>query len=63
MEFDLLAAGAIVVIGVIAFLVVLTVSYFNRNQAESRFDRSELLELQARPQLTIPEQPPVRGRR
>lgn len=62
-EFYLLAAMAILVIGLVTFLVVLTVSYFNRNKVVSRFDHSELLELQPRPQLTIPEQPPVSGRR
>lgn len=58
-EFYLLALGAIVVIGIVTFLVILVVSYFNRDRVEPHFDNDSLLELQPKPQLVVPEQPPA----
>ena len=58
-EFYLLALGAIIVIGIVTFLVILTVSYFNR-RVEPHFDNDSLLELQVKPQLVVPEPSPAR---
>ncbi len=59
-EIFLLAVIAMVAIGVIAFLVILGVSFLNRNKVEDHFDISSLLELQEKPRLTAPGVAPVK---
>ncbi len=59
-EIFLLAIMATIVIGVLAFLVILAVSFFNRDRVDDHFDISSLLELQEKPQLTAPGVAPVR---
>ena len=55
LEFGLLAGGAIVVIGIVAFLVILAVSFFRGGTTPTpKFDNTTLLELQEKPVLTIP---------
>ena len=60
LEICLPAAAAVVVIGIVAFLVILVVSYFNRDSVNMHFDHTALLELQPKPQLAAPGVPPVR---
>ena len=59
-EIFLLAVIAIVVIGVLAFLVILGVSFLNRHKVDDHFDVSSLLELQEKPRLTAPGVAPVK---
>ena len=59
-EFYLLALGAIIVIGIVTFLVIFAVSYFNSGRVEPHFDNDSLLELQAKPQLIVPDPSPAR---
>ena len=55
-EVALLALGGIIVVGIIVLIVVLIVSYINKNSVpELTFDNNKLLELQDKPQLKIPE--------
>ena len=55
LEIVLLSVGAIIVIGVVVFLVILAVSDFNgSNREQIQFDTKTLLELQEKPDLTPP---------
>ncbi len=59
-EVVLLAAIATVVIGLVAFLVILGVSFLNRHRVEEHFDMSSLLKLQEKPRLVVPVIAPVK---
>lgn len=63
LEVGFLAAGAILVIGLITFLVILGVSYLNQKKVSTHFDNKSLLELQEKPRLTAPGLPPVQRNR
>ena len=64
LEFGLLAGGAIIVIGIVAFLVILAVSFFKKDPTPApKFDNAVLLELQEKPELTAPPAKPVQARR
>ena len=63
LEICLPAAAAVVVLGIVVFLVILGVSYFNRGSVNMQFDHTALLELQPKPQLAAPGLPPVRSGR
>ena len=61
LEFGLLAAGAIIVIGIVAFLVILAVSFFRKSpEPVPDFDNTVLLELQESPNLIAPRTEPVK---
>ena len=64
LEFVLLAGGAIIVVGIVAFLVILAVSFFKGDKPETpKFDNTMLLELQEAPQLATPPASPVKSKR
>ena len=55
-EVALLAIGGIIILGIIVLIVVLIVSYINKNNVpELTINNTELLKLQEKPQLKIPE--------
>lgn len=60
LELILLAAGAMIVIGILVLIIVLIVSYFSgKDVPESPFNNSRLMEIQPKPELVVPEQPKV----
>ncbi len=57
-EIILLAAGALILIGIITLVIVLIVSYFSgKDLPQTSFENSRVLELQSPPVLEVPEQP------
>ena len=64
LEIGILAGGAMIVIGIITFIVIFCVSFFGDKKAlKVHFDDNVLLELQEKPQLIIPPQAPVTRKR
>lgn len=60
LEVIVLAAGALIAVGIMILLVVLIVSYFSgQDVTEPAFSNSKLLEIQPKVELVIPEQLPV----
>ena len=54
----ILAAGTIIVIGLLILIIVLVVSHINSKLLpQSTFDNKRLLEIQPKPELVIPAQP------
>ncbi len=61
LELILLAAGAVIVIGLVVLIIVLTVSYFSgKDVPKTKFDNTKLLEIQEKPELKIPEKETIR---
>ena len=57
---SLFSAGALIIIGIVVLIVVLIVSYFSgKDIPETAFRNSRLLDIQPKPQLTVPAQPKV----
>lgn len=64
LEIGVLAGGAIIIIGIITFIVIFCVSFFGDKRAvKVHFDDNTLLELQENPQLIVPAQAPVTRKR
>lgn len=56
LEVALLALGGIIVLGIVVLIVVLVVSYINKNNVpQLTFDNTKLIELQDKPRLQIPQ--------
>ncbi len=63
LEVGFMAAGAIIIIGILTFLVIWGVSFLNKDKVVPHFDNKSLLELQEKPRLVAPSMAPVQRNR